>query len=90
YASYQDDPSSVSEDWRDFFGALKDDAVDVKKNAAGASWKKKNWPQAANGELVSALDGDWGAVEKHFDGKIKEKAAKTGAQLSPEETLQAT
>ncbi|MFC5586336.1 2-oxoglutarate dehydrogenase E1 component [Nitratireductor kimnyeongensis] len=90
YASYQDNPASVSEDWRDFFGALKDDAADVKKNAAGASWKKKNWPQAANGELVSALDGDWGAVEKHFDSKIKDKAAKAGAELSPEETLQAT
>ncbi|MBN7762363.1 2-oxoglutarate dehydrogenase E1 component [Nitratireductor aquimarinus] len=90
YASYQDNPASVSEDWRDFFGALKDDAADVKKNAAGASWKKKGWPQAANGELVSALDGDWGAVEKHFDGKIKDKAAKAGAKLSPEETLQAT
>ncbi|WP_295814616.1 2-oxoglutarate dehydrogenase E1 component [uncultured Nitratireductor sp.] len=90
YASYQDNPASVSEDWRDFFGALKDNAADVKKNAAGASWKKKGWPQAANGELVSALDGDWGALEKHFDRKIADKATEAGTKLSPEETLRAT
>ncbi len=90
YASYKDNPASVSEDWQEFFGALKDDTSDVKKNAAGASWKKKGWPETANGELVSALDGDWGKLEKHFDGKIKDKAAKAGAELSADQVLQAT
>ncbi|WP_048644979.1 2-oxoglutarate dehydrogenase E1 component [Nitratireductor soli] len=90
YASYQDNPSSVNEDWRAFFGALKDDAADVKKNAAGASWKKKGWPETANGELVSALDGDWGTLEKHFDGKIKDKAPAGSAALSAEEIQRAT
>ena len=75
YARYKGDPSSVGVEWQDFFGALQDDANDVKKNAEGASWTKPNWPIAANGELVSALDGDWGVVEKHFEKKVKEKAA---------------
>jgi hypothetical protein len=35
-------------------------AGDVDKNAKGASWQKPNWPIPANGELVSALDGNWG------------------------------
>ncbi|KFB08776.1 2-oxoglutarate dehydrogenase E1 component [Nitratireductor basaltis] len=90
YAAYQQDPSSVSEDWRDYFAQLKDDAADVRKNAEGASWKKKNWPIEANGELVSALDGNWGDVEKHLDKKIKEKASKGGIALNEAELQRAT
>src|SRR5690606_3790113 len=75
YAAYQDNPDSVSADWRSFFSALKDNAADVKKSAAGASWKKEGWPLTANGELVSALDGNWGAIETDLGAKIERKAA---------------
>jgi 2-oxoglutarate dehydrogenase E1 component len=78
-ARYEADPSSVNEEWREFFGSLKDNAKDVAKNAEGASWRKPGWPLVANGELVSALDGDWGLVEKHLDRKVREKAAQNGA-----------
>src|SRR5690606_29853819 len=57
-AAYEDDPQSVDPQWQDFFAALKDDAIDVRKNARGASWAKPSWPLQVNGELVSALDGD--------------------------------
>ena len=83
YARYKEDPSSVGVEWQDFFGTLQDDAKDVMKNAEGASWTKPNWPIAANGELVSALDGDWGIVEKHFEKKVKEKAAVDWRDASP-------
>ncbi|MAW89034.1 MAG: 2-oxoglutarate dehydrogenase E1 component [Phyllobacteriaceae bacterium] len=91
YARYQDDPSSVDAQWREFFSQLQDDAEDVRKNARGASWKRDNWPIAANGELVSALDGDWGQVEGHMTAKLKEKAAAaTGAKgMSAEEVAKA-
>ena len=56
-----------------------DDAGDVSKNAEGASWAKPHWPLQANGELVSALDGNWGLVEKAVEKKIKDKAAANGA-----------
>ena len=90
YASYEDNPASVDEEWREFFATLKDDAGDVKKNARGASWKQPGWPIAANGELVSALDGDWGAVEKIIETKVRDKAAVAGAALSEDDVLQAT
>ena len=90
HAAWQDDPSSVDPEWRDFFAALKDDARDVRKSAQGASWTKANWPIAANGELVSALDGDWGAAEKHFEKKVREKASEKGAALSDADILTAT
>ncbi|MGD8385186.1 MAG: hypothetical protein PVF89_07250, partial [Lysobacterales bacterium] len=73
YARYEDDPSSVDTQWQTFFASLKDDVEDVRKNAAGASWKLPHWPVTANGELVSALDGDWAGMEDHFRKKIGAK-----------------
>ena len=90
YADYQNDPASVSEDWRAFFAALKDNAADVKKNAAGASWRKKDWPITPNGELVSAFDGDWGQVEQRIETKVKAKAAEGGVTLTEAQIHQAT
>ncbi|MER8439357.1 2-oxoglutarate dehydrogenase E1 component [Mesorhizobium sp. M1312] len=90
YAAYEDDPSSVDPEWRDFFAALKDDAGDVRKNAKGASWAKPSWPLQANGELVSALDGDWGIIEKHIEKKVQHKAVMNGVSLSDADVHQAT
>lgn len=92
YAQYQKDPHSVSEDWQAFFSELKDDAGDVTKNAEGASWKKSHWPIHANGELVSALDGDWPApaVEKLVGDKLKAKATQNGEAVDGEQVMRAT
>ena len=90
YARYQNDPSSVDAEWQAFFGALKDDKQAVVQNARGASWKKPNWPVAANGELISALDGNWAQVEKVVGDKIKAKATEKGSEISQEQVLQAT
>ncbi len=89
HARYKEDPGSVSDDWRAFFEELKDRKEDVEKSARGASWQRKGWPVSANGELVSALDGDWGTVEKHVSGKLQEKAVKAGSPLTAEAIHQA-
>ena len=88
-ARYEADPSSVSEEWRSFFGALGDDKATVVKNAEGASWQRANWPIAANGELVSALDGNWPEAEKRIEAKVKDKAAQAGAAIDPKAVTQA-
>ncbi|MBZ6075831.1 2-oxoglutarate dehydrogenase E1 component [Microvirga puerhi] len=90
YARYQNDPTSVDPEWQAFFGALKDDKQAVAQNARGASWKKPNWPLTANGELISALDGNWAQVEKAVGDKIKAKAEAKGGEISQEQVLQAT
>jgi 2-oxoglutarate dehydrogenase E1 component len=90
YARYEKDPSSVDAEWQAFFGALRDDKKAVEQNARGASWKKPNWPIHANGDLVSALDGNWAQVEKAVGDKIKAKAQGKGAEISQEQVLQAT
>ena len=90
YAQYEADPNSVDAQWQSFFAALKEDPEQVKQNARGASWKKPNWPLHANGELVSALDGNWIEVEKKVTDKVKEKAQKAGVEFSATEVQQAT
>jgi 2-oxoglutarate dehydrogenase E1 component len=89
HARYQQNPSSVDAEWQAFFGALKDDPGQIRSNADGASWKRPNWPIHANGELVSALDGNWITVEKNVGDKLKGKAQKSGVELSAADVQQA-
>jgi 2-oxoglutarate dehydrogenase E1 component len=90
HARYEQDPSSVDAEWQAFFGALKDDKQAVEKAAKGPSWEKANWPIHANGELVSALDGNWAQVEKAVGDKIKAKAQAKGSEISQADVQQAT
>jgi len=90
YAAYEDNPASVDPQWQEFFAALKDDASDVRRNAKGASWARPSWPLTANGELVSALDGNWGLVEKTIEKKVKEKAVANGVAISEADVHQQT
>jgi len=90
YARYSEDPASVAPEWREFFASLKDETTTVAENARGASWKRPNWPIPANGELVSALDGNWAAVETAVSDKIKAKAGAKGAEVGSAEVMQAT
>ena len=63
-ARYEKDPNAVEASWREFFGALGDDAESVEKTVSGPSWEKPNWPQTPSDDLTHALDGDWPATEK--------------------------
>ncbi len=93
---YRENPGSVDVDWQDFFAELNDDPQSVEQSASGPAWKKASWPIVANGELVSALDGNWPSVEKAMSAKIVAEAVKgtvpaAGADAdSPEVAAQAT
>ncbi|WP_455477025.1 2-oxoglutarate dehydrogenase E1 component [Bartonella sp. B41] len=94
YAEYEKDPAGVDSQWRAFFETLQDSKEDVLKNAKGATWQRDHWPLKANGELVSAIDGNWSALEKHFGNKLKEKAVtgakQSGKNSSEQDVIQAT
>ncbi|PLX37919.1 MAG: 2-oxoglutarate dehydrogenase E1 component [Hyphomicrobiales bacterium] len=90
YARYQDEPASLDEEWRDFFADLKDERGSVLKEASGPSWERTDWPPATNGELISAFDGNWGAVEKDLGEKVRSKAQTRGVELSDHDVQQAT
>ena len=64
YARYEDDPGSLSQDWQDYFGSLKDErptCSKMRKALRGNGPTGRSMPMA---RLVSALDGDWGSIEK--------------------------
>src|ERR1700684_2160784 len=84
-AKYEQDPLSVEPGWRDFFAALGDDPASVVKAARGASWRKPNWPATPKGDLISALDGDWPAMEKAVADKRRAKAEEAGPKAAPSE-----
>lgn len=90
YAKFQEDPASVDETWRSFFGSMDDDALDVIKSAKGPSWARKDWPKAESSDLISALDGDWGDLEEHSIRAVHAKAKSEGKDLTSQDVQQAT
>ena len=90
YAQFQNNPQSVDAGWQDFFRDLKDNKDHVLKQAAGPSWKRSRLPDAENGELVAALDGDWGVLERQLGNRIQGRAQSMGVELTGEVALSAT
>lgn len=88
-ARYEVDPQSVDAEWQAFFQSLKDDRSDVARNAEGPSWQPPRLIRA-DGELLAALTGDWGAVEQSLGDKIRSKAQAKGAEISSTDVQQAT
>ncbi len=92
YARYATDPNSVDEAWQAFFAALGDGEVEVKQEAAGASWGRSDWPMMPAGDDVWALTGEWPEAAKEVKGagdKIKAKAAEKGVEVSEEQIKRA-
>jgi len=82
HAQYVEDPASVPDSWREFFGQVADTASDATRAARGPEWREPL--KVSNGELVSALDGNWGTEAK----KETKKAPQVGPTLAPQDLSQ--
>ncbi|WP_407494740.1 2-oxoglutarate dehydrogenase E1 component [Pseudooceanicola sp. MF1-13] len=91
HARWANDPASVDEAWDEFFRQLGDSEVDAKKEAAGPSWARMDWPPQPSDELTAALDGQWPVpAEMAAAGdKIKAKAAEKGVAVDDDAVKQA-
>ena len=91
YARYAADPSAVDAAWAEFFAALGDPEMDVKREARGPSWERTDWPPQPQGDLISALTGDWGAPKeaKAVSDKVRAKAAEKGVEVTDAEIKRA-
>ena len=87
--NYLRDPASLDPSWREFFTQMNDAGATIAKGAQGPRWKRPGWPAAADGELVSALDGNWTEAATRIGAKLEAKAGE-GALLSPAELQRAT
>lgn len=85
YARYANDPHAVDESWRAFFEELGGDTPQ------GPSWARPDWPPVPGGDLVAALDGQWGDdIDPSAAGdKIKSKAQEKGVAVSEEQVRKA-
>lgn len=91
YSRYKSDPSSVDETWSNYFAKLDDAQGIAEKNAEGPSWGRRDWPQAPQGDLVSALDGNWGEIAVKTEKAINKRAAAEGKPAATaEDVLRAT
>src|SRR5262245_34892336 len=90
YARYETDPTAVDAEWRAFFEGLKDTRADVMTSVQGPSWQLPHWPRPARSELVWALDGDWGELERSLGDKVKARAQAVGVDVSTAEVQQTT
>jgi len=84
YARFANDPASVDAAWASFFAQMGDDEISVKREAAGPSWARADWPPAPNDELTSALDGQWAEPAKAVE-KIKSKATEKAVSVSDDQ-----
>jgi 2-oxoglutarate dehydrogenase E1 component len=87
YSSFKADPQSVDATWRSFFGKMEDSSADVTANAEGPSWSRSDWPETANGELVSALDGNWSEIAVKAGKAVAREAEAKGETAAPADVL---
>jgi 2-oxoglutarate dehydrogenase E1 component len=90
YQRFQENPGSVTADWRAFFTDLKERKEAVLAETHGPSWKPKNGGISVDGDLLNALAADWGPEEKDIGRKISAKAQEEGVEISTEEAFKAT
>ncbi len=90
HARYQENPGSVSEEWRIFFANLQDDRHDVSVEIDGPSWTPDDMMRENNGEETAAMTGDWAGIESAIEDKLAATAQYFGADVSPASTMRAT
>ncbi len=90
YERFQENPGSVTADWRAFFTDLKDRKERVLAEASGPSWKPKSGELSEDGDLLNAFAADWGREEQEIVRKISVKAQEKGVEISRDEAFRAT
>ena len=72
YEKYLDNPVSVPADWQTFFSGISSQSSGEIKNA---SWSEYNKIKPNNGDLVSAIDGNWPEEVKSFESELKSSSS---------------
>ncbi len=94
HARFAEDPNSVDAAWAEFFRTLAEDDHDVRAQASGPSWARRDWPPAPGDDLTAALTGEWpqaaAAPEaKSAAEKLQGKAAEKGVTLTEDQVRRA-
>src|SRR5262245_21964674 len=81
-AQYERNPGSVTDEWRHFFASLKEERAPQEGNGhGGPSWATPLAALQEKSELLDALTGDWGGVERGVGDRPKAGGRQRGHQL---------
>ncbi|MGB8364022.1 MAG: 2-oxoglutarate dehydrogenase E1 component [Rhizomicrobium sp.] len=79
YARYQQNPDAVDPSWHAYFAELDESGLSPTQLGRGPAWRRDAKIQLENGELVSALTGQWPAGT---NGAVSEQDLRAAAQES--------
>ena len=79
FEKFQSNPNSVPSDWKEFFTGITDNIK--KQNNLKASWSKEREVELSNGDLVSAVDGNWSRKSYSEEIQIDNKNSLTVEEI---------
>ena len=79
FEKFQTDPNSVPIDWKEFFTGITDNIK--KQNSLNASWSNEREVELSNGDLVSALDGNWSRESYSEAIQLDNKSSLTAEEI---------
>jgi 2-oxoglutarate dehydrogenase E1 component len=90
-AQYERNPGSVTDEWRHFFAGLKEERPRFDRGGHdGPSWARPLASLQEKSELLDALTGDWGSVERSVRDRLSARAQAQGMALDPIASVRAT
>ncbi len=87
---YEDNPGSVSDEWRHFFESLNEDRHGGKSEQRSASWATPLSEIQQSSETISALTGDYEHTERQIVSRLSARAQTMGHEMSPAASMRAT
>ncbi|MBA2126085.1 2-oxoglutarate dehydrogenase E1 component [Hyphomicrobium methylovorum] len=95
-AEYERNPGAVSDEWRRFFESIKEPLPASSTAADGPAWAPpleslvNREANSVERDLVGALTGDYGELERTIRNKIERRAQSVGFEMSPAVSFRAT
>ncbi len=89
-AEYERNPGSVSDEWRHFFESLKEERGGSGNGERGPSWGVPAPELLENGEIVSALTGEYEAAARDLRTNLQARTHQLGFELTPAASQRAT
>jgi 2-oxoglutarate dehydrogenase E1 component len=81
YAQFLENPDTVDPTWRAYFLSLGQTQLSPTQLGRGPEWRRDKKPEHANGELVSALTGQWPAKKGAASEADLHKAAQESIRM---------
>ncbi len=87
---YEENPGSVSDEWRLFFESLQDPSAKTHSDTSGPSWAVPMHKLEQGGEMIAALTGNYDQIESGMRDRMHMRAHQSGFEMSPAASLRAT